>query len=191
MISSQFILFADAGDILWILMILGSFLVWIYNQFNKGAQQEEAAGDEEIQELLRRALQEDAEDEDETEDDWSSLPVAKMEKENVWAEEAEREQSVGVGRHVSQHMDTHEYGDRADEMGQLQRIDSKVDDHVDEVFDHTVGSIFADEESESAAAPTRRVETSAAAGIAVMLADPENLRQAIILQEIIRRPTWD
>ena len=168
-----------------LLAFVGSFLVWIYNQLNKGAQKEETA-DEEIQEQLQLALKED-----EDGSDWSSLQVAETKEDNAWAEEQDWEQPVGVGKHVRQHMDTSEHGDRADKMGQLRRIDDTVDDHVDSVFDHTVVSLTSDEESTSAAPPTRRLETSAAAGIAVMLADPENLRQAIILQEILRRPTWD
>jgi hypothetical protein len=68
--------------------------------------------------------------------------------------------------------------------------DAQFDVQLKAKFDHTVGSLTgsAVTAAEQAAAAASAAETPAAQ-IAAMLATPEGVRQAIIVNEILRRPT--
>ncbi len=80
---------------------------------------------------------------------------------------------------------------------QTSRLGQRIieDDHQFDVqlkakFDHTVGTLTgsAVTAAEQQAAAVRATETPAAQ-IATLLANPEGVRQAIIINEIIRRPS--
>jgi hypothetical protein len=63
--------------------------------------------------------------------------------------------------------------------------DRQFDDQLKAKFDHAVGTLAAETVRESAPDP----RDSPAAQIATMLANPDGVRQAIVLNEILSRPT--
>jgi len=72
---------------------------------------------------------------------------------------------------------------------EVSEADENLEERVHEVFDHKLGQLSGTmsqsaEESPVAIPPTAK----AAAGVAAMLADPANIRQAIVLTEILQRP---
>jgi hypothetical protein len=65
--------------------------------------------------------------------------------------------------------------------------DQQFDQQLKSKFDHTVGTLASETATEVALVPVAR-ETPAAQ-IAAMLSNPEGVRQAIVLNEVLRRPT--
>jgi hypothetical protein len=65
--------------------------------------------------------------------------------------------------------------------------DQQFDDQLKAKFGHAVGTLAASTVSETELVPLPR--ESAASQIAAMLANPEGVRQAIVLNEVLRRPT--
>jgi hypothetical protein len=65
--------------------------------------------------------------------------------------------------------------------------DQQFDDQLKAKFDHTVGTLASNTVSEMELVPVAR-ETPAGQ-IAAMLANPDGVRQAIVLNEILQRPT--
>ncbi len=112
---------------------------------------------------------------------------------------------------VGEHVDTSRFSRRAAELGdEVAHADDQLQARLDEKFDHDLGSL-ASVPGESATAatgdifesataatgdifasaktPTGKLPQTAAAGVAAMLADAQSIRQAIILSEILQRPT--
>ncbi len=68
--------------------------------------------------------------------------------------------------------------------------DKQFDVQLNAKFDHELGSLGTDRSSASQPQPTESQDvTSPAALVAAMLASPDGARQAIILNEVLRRPT--
>jgi hypothetical protein len=89
---------------------------------------------------------------------------------------------------VRQHLDTQEFEQRTSSLGRLTELDDTVDEHVAQAFDHAVGTIGAEGgETEGGAEEL----APAAAGVSAMLSDPAQIANAIILQEVLRRPSWE
>ncbi len=78
----------------------------------------------------------------------------------------------------------------------VEMADERMAKHMQEIFDHKVGSLRAEDVIESDAELSEmasigeQVATSSvtAAGIGAMLADQQSLKQAIVLMEILKRP---
>jgi len=112
-----------------------------------------------------------------------------VEAEVVDAELAET--GDAVARHVSQHMRGHEeIAEHTRHLGEeVDRADDKLEAHLHEVFDHQVGRLRKSATDFAAAAASDVKRTGFTAGsIAGMLLSPDNLRNAIILGEILKRP---
>jgi hypothetical protein len=195
---------AGFDTIVWVIIILASFVVWVYNQIKKAnedaarkaqppppqpeprqppprRQQQPARGQQPARQRLpaRPTLA-----------DRPALGSPQAAEADPW------DKPEAVASHVQRHLDTHEFDQRTGSLGQLSRLDTEVDDHVHKAFDHAVGTITdqgaVTEGEQAAGAPAQpTATTAAAAGIAEMLADPDSLRSAIILQEILRPPQWD
>ena len=123
------------------------------------------------------------------------LPAARTRAQPLEAQVVD-EKPVGgrVGEHVKSYLDSSEFKRRtaslADDMVQA---DEKRVEHLQEVFRHQVGQLadetpptIASQESVSAKAPS--AATGPAFDLAGMFGQPGNLRQAILLQEILQRP---
>jgi hypothetical protein len=98
-----------------------------------------------------------------------------------------------VADHVAENVAAHAkaISEQTSRLGQrIIEDDYQFDVQLKAKFDHTVGTLTgsAVTAAENAAAAVRATETPAAL-IAAMLANPEGVRQAMIINEIIRRPS--
>jgi hypothetical protein len=98
-----------------------------------------------------------------------------------------------VAEHVAENVAAHakSIAEQTARLGQrIVEDDHQFDVQLKAKFDHTVGTLTgsAVTAAEQAAAAVRATETPAAQ-IATLLANPEGVRQAIIINEIIRRPS--
>ena len=95
---------------------------------------------------------------------------------------------AGVASHVAQHLDRSGFDQRAAQLGSVEQEERTFQDQVDQTFDHQVGHLAmrGEEPAPGAQAPAAPV---AAQTIAALLADPQNFRGAIVLNEILQRPT--
>jgi hypothetical protein len=100
-----------------------------------------------------------------------------------------------VATHVSQHVSTADIVQHTAELGaEVGLADEKLESHLQERFDHRVASI----DSRAGVAARGGVSAQAtgkgerrvamASELAQMLRNPRNIRQAILLNEIFRRP---
>jgi hypothetical protein len=114
--------------------------------------------------------------------------------------EAVDDEPVGdeVARQVKSYLDTGDFSRRSQQLGEeVVQSDQQFENRLQQTFGGEV-SRLANRPGESAAAPEPElVEASGesvslvaagAAGLAYFLADPDNLRQAIVLNEVLRRP---
>ena len=97
-----------------------------------------------------------------------------------------------VAEHVAETIGAHSrsVGDHASRLGQqIIEDDHQFDVQLKAKFDHTVGTLTgsAVTAAERVAEDARAADTPAA-HIAAMLASPEGVRQAIVINEILRRP---
>lgn len=90
-------------------------------------------------------------------------------------------------------LQTHEleFRDRASHLGEVAgQADDRLEAHLHEVFDHSIGSLGAAPLTPPGARPAQAPKV-AAGQIADWLRRPEDLRRAIILQTILRSPLDD
>jgi hypothetical protein len=105
--------------------------------------------------------------------------------------------SVDHGRDPAQSMrtnvntggiDTSSFDQRAEQLSHLkQTVDQDIGAHVHSVFDHQLGRIAADTTT-AIGLTNERTEPSPAEHLITMLRDPQGLRNAVLLQEILRPP---
>jgi hypothetical protein len=121
-----------------------------------------------------------------------------------------------VAEHVAQAMDSEKFSRRATQLSQVQKAsDDEFQQHMQRVFQHGLGNlnpqpagIFeAAAKAAAASASADAVKTAAAAAgsqsaaaptatkkgatdIALFLAGRRNVRDAVILSEILKRPQW-
>jgi len=102
-----------------------------------------------------------------------------------------------VSEHVAQHLNSHPLSEHTARLGaDLAQADERMEGHLHTVFDHTVGGLARQETSESHVDEgtdagywqERKQAVTPAMMLREMLADPANVRQAIILAEVLRRP---
>jgi hypothetical protein len=102
--------------------------------------------------------------------------------------------STDVVRHVQSHLDTREFDDRAGHLGEATReSEQRLERQVERRFQGTVAptSVRQASDSVSAVAPASELGPKAAnvAGQLVsMLQNPAQMRNAILLSEILQRP---
>ncbi len=103
-----------------------------------------------------------------------------------------------VGAHVSQHINTADFGERISHLGEvIDHADDRMEAHMQEIFEHKLGELGAptsrasestlDDDGErrpGAAGPGQR----AAFNIRRLLSSPGSIRDAIVLGEVLRRP---
>ena len=111
-----------------------------------------------------------------------------------------RERPVGgeVTEHVKKYLDEKEFDQRAAKLGgDVAAADTKIEQHLKQVFGHGISKLAA-QGGETAAPPKPQlagffqdempVLPAAGAGLAAMLNNIDDLRQAIVLNEILQRP---
>ena len=116
--------------------------------------------------------------------------------------EVVRDAPVGekIGRQVETDLDTREFTQRETRLGsEVAAADKQIDEHLHQVFDHRMGKLeFLPGEAATAPVPTAPVELTEqslldipatfATGLTDLLADPDSVRQAIVLNEVLHRP---
>jgi hypothetical protein len=99
-----------------------------------------------------------------------------------------------VDEHVRDRLDTSKFGQRAEQLGDLvEASEQQFQEHVQEKFSHDLGRL-GQSGTADAAGPGQTLAAPAsldapASALAELLRRPESMRQAIILQEILRRPS--
>jgi hypothetical protein len=146
--------------------------------------------EEEISEFLRRAAKGRGQ---------TAPPPSKPREAPVPAEVIDdRPVGAAVPEQVRKYLDTQTFERRAAQLGsEVAQADDQVQSRLRSVFDHDV-SRLAKRPGETSAAPTAQVAAAAMSApmvaaaattpFAALLGNIESLRQAIILNEILRRP---
>ena len=92
-----------------------------------------------------------------------------------------------VAEHVSHHLDTSQYDDRASHLAKdISLADERLEDHIHAAFDHDVGAL--DHEEEGASQETGQAKKSARPGLLQMFRSKSALRNAILVREVFDRP---
>ena len=143
----------------------------------------------------------------------SKKPARRLVERPVQPEIIEEVANDRVSAHVEKHLTNREFANRAEHLtDDISRSDADMQQHFKQVFDHKVGRL-ADTTSSGRKAPAGDLtsaggvaqmtdtapvvsDMSAATiggGLALLISDRQTLRQAILLNEILQRPThrWD
>jgi hypothetical protein len=98
-----------------------------------------------------------------------------------------------VAEHVQNHMDNREFEQRANQMTNVDQADDIMQAHMQQVFDHQLGSLggLTQPVGQSGSDPEKTANVpTPAESIALLLANPQSMRGAVILNEILRRPEY-
>lgn len=145
---------------------------------------------EEVDEFLQRVRRKEAKPETppaKSKPQRAKPAVRRLSETPLDAEVVERaRKKESVAEHVEQHLQTTAFEARAAHMvDDLARADREREAHLKKTFEHKVGRLAAgSQESQPAAQPI----SVAPANIAAMLRNPQNVRDAIVLNEILQRP---
>jgi hypothetical protein len=102
---------------------------------------------------------------------------------------------AAVAQHVRQHLDTREFTARASHLTTVDRADEAIESHLHQFFEHQVGHLASQRpvepalEGQSGTAPTTPDVTAPAEYLVSLLGNPQSLRSAVILSEVLQRPT--
>jgi hypothetical protein len=122
-------------------------------------------------------------------------PETPVQAELVQPPPADEPVGAGVGKQVATYLDTEEFSRRTAQLGSdVVQADADVNQRLKQDFGHDVSQLA--KKPGEAAAPSVADETAAApaaavgamAGLLTLLGDPEGIRQAIVLNEILQRP---
>jgi hypothetical protein len=115
---------------------------------------------------------------------------------------ADKPKPVGgqVGEHVSKYLDADDFTRRSENLGKevSDEVNKEIGHHLQQVFDHSVSKL-EEVPGEAAVAPVAyvppdlvgaaaEIPDTFATGVLNLLSDPDSLRQAIVLNEILCRP---
>jgi hypothetical protein len=104
-----------------------------------------------------------------------------------------------VAQHVAQHLDTGDFAERAERLGDAtEQADERMEQHLHQAFDHRLGSIGASTESIMAAV-TPEIDDEMKGRVVShhpilsLLRQPQSVRNAIVLSELLQRPeqNWE
>jgi len=150
-----------------------------------------ASVEDEISEFLRRAAQRRSRKQPQ-----APPPALAPVEEPVLAEEVPPPVGGQIARRRLE--SDREFQERQRRLGaEVAQADEKVEARLNQVFDHQVGQLsgrlaqgreMSDVSDAFAEAEPDRLPEAAAAGFAAMLTDAESIQQAIIINEILRRP---
>lgn len=108
--------------------------------------------------------------------------------EPVEAVAVDESSETSVAEHV-QEFDSHLLSERAKRLTQTEQESRLFQSEVQHAFDHQLGCLAQRAPDAEGSGETPAQAPNAAASIAALLADPENLRNVVVLNEILRRPT--
>ena len=106
-----------------------------------------------------------------------------------------RQRSQSVQESVDSHIDTSDIAEHASHLGEkIGHVDEQVQARLNQKFDHNVGTL-ADLHGKSVQEETTSVSeqdvSQAAQNLMNLLKDGQNIRNAIILNEVLKRPDFD
>lgn len=196
----------DAGDVIQIVIVFFIFVVPIISQLFKKIRQIPPPDQrplpprpaplgvaDEIEDFMHRAAQRkpiQAKRQSAT----AASPVV---AEPVRAEVVHERLVAGqVDKHVETHINERKFDKREASLGrQVAQTGSELSQHLHQVFDHHVGSLgdVPNNAGESSSLKPPEVTTAEApslfiTGLFDLLNNPDSIRQAIVLNEILRRP---
>lgn len=95
-----------------------------------------------------------------------------------------------VGRHVAQHLRGHvEIAEHTRHLGEeVDRADDKLEARLHQTFDHQLGSLKKTASDTAAVEHVKPAPDVTLREIRSMLGSPANMRDAIVMAEILRRP---
>lgn len=96
---------------------------------------------------------------------------------------------AGVTSHVQQHLSNREFDQRASHLGSVEQEERAFEAQVHQAFDHKVGHLAARAEEPAPGAASPVAPAISSQTVAALLADPQSLRGAMVLNEILQRPT--
>ncbi|HYW78690.1 MAG TPA: hypothetical protein VE890_03900 [Thermoguttaceae bacterium] len=105
----------------------------------------------------------------------------------------------GIERQVSEHLGKERLARQAAQLGsEVSRSDKKIDERLHTVFDHDVSGLARRpgktaratlaEQPQTPEDRTDELPSTAAAGLAALFSNAQNIRQAIIINEVLTRP---
>jgi hypothetical protein len=106
-------------------------------------------------------------------------------------EEGEGMRGISVSEHVQKHLDTRSFEQRASHMTKVDQADEQLEERLHQAFDHDVGTLAAEAKAKQTAEAAATAVTApkiTAGSVSTMLKDRNSLRNAILMQEILRRP---
>lgn len=104
---------------------------------------------------------------------------------------ASQQRPQSVAEHVADHVGaaTQEFRQEVADLGErVRQADEQFDAQLHQKFDHELGSLAAHRPTSASDQPPTAERAPFATPIATLLASPEGVRQAIVLNEILRRP---
>jgi hypothetical protein len=104
---------------------------------------------------------------------------------------AGRQRGKSVAEHVAEHTgaSTTQFRQEVADLGQrVKQADEQFDRQLQQKFDHELGTLASRAPVSEPATPAA-TSVNPAAQIAALMASPEGVRQAIVLNEVLRRPT--
>lgn len=94
---------------------------------------------------------------------------------------------AGVSQHVAQFLDSRILDNDPNTQSRVEFADDLMEKHIHQAFDHKLGQLGStSSESTSSGERVGMAPSSPAAGLATLLANPGNMRTAIILHEILQ-----
>src|SRR5690606_36715629 len=105
-------------------------------------------------------------------------------------EEPQPARSMSVAEHVQKHLDRRTFENRAAQLTKVDQVDKQMQEHLTQAFDHELSTLAARTQASEVAAAAAAAATASrvtAGGVFTMLNDPISLRNAVLLQEILRR----
>lgn len=96
-----------------------------------------------------------------------------------------------IGDQVAKDIDTSSMAEQSSHLTQLDQADEQMEAHLQSVFSHSLGQLreSAPDEATAARAAERLQRGSLAAAVRAQLTSPASVRQAVVIREILDRPT--
>jgi hypothetical protein len=153
---------------------------------------------DEVRDFLQRASERRSESRPPSPPQEPARPTRRLQPQSIEIVDAEvvddPPTGAGVRSHVSQHLNTRDFDQRAAQMGQGEKNDRAMQSHMHKVFDHQLGSLAPAATSDppmpqdDSQGSDNSNSAGTAQGLIALLRDPSQVRQAIIMNEILRRP---
>lgn len=119
-------------------------------------------------------------------------PVSRLSPSEPDGLQSPAEAVAAMAESVKQHLDTSDFAARASQLADadISKDDAERAAHLKEVFDHQVGRLADTSTTKPTSTSTAAPQGAAITPLAALLANPQNLKQAIVLREILDRPKF-